>query len=83
MSNELTDAEAQAALDQIERSRRQVIEEIDMPTWYWRGLAVGWIALGVATDVRNPWLTVAATLGFGAIHASVAQVVIGGRRRTP
>ena len=82
MPNELTDAQARAALDEIERSRRQVIDEIDMPRWYWRGLALGWIALAVAIDLRNPWLTAIGTLAFGAIHASVAHVAIGGRHRT-
>ncbi|MGN6300000.1 MAG: hypothetical protein ACTHN8_02790, partial [Angustibacter sp.] len=26
----------------IERGRRRVIDEIDMPRWYWFGLALGW-----------------------------------------
>lgn len=43
MANDVTDDEARAALDAIERSRLQVIDEIDMPRWYWWGLAVGWI----------------------------------------
>jgi hypothetical protein len=82
MTNGLTDAEAKAALEEVERSRRKVIDEIDMPAWYWRGLAIGWIALGFATDLRNPWLTAIATLVFGAVHASVSHAVIGGRHRT-
>jgi hypothetical protein len=82
MTNGISDTEARAALDAIERSRRQVIDEIDMPRWYWWGLALGWIALGVVTDLRHPWLTLAATLAFGAAHASVSHVVIGGRHRT-
>jgi hypothetical protein len=83
MANDVTDAEARAALDAIERSRRQVIDEIDMPRWYWWGLALGWIGLGVVTDLRHPWLTLVATLAFGAVHAAVSQLVIGGRHRTP
>ena len=82
MTSSVTDAEAMAALDAIERGRREVIAEIDMPTWYWWGLALGWIGLGVVTDLRHPWLTVAATLVFGAVHAAVSQLVIGGRHRT-
>ncbi|MEA2826843.1 MAG: hypothetical protein QOG43_1282 [Actinomycetota bacterium] len=82
MTNGLTDAEARAALEEIEHGRRQIINEIDVPPWYWPGLAVGWIALGLATDVRNQWLTAGATLAFGAIHASVAHVAIGGRHRS-
>ena len=82
MSNNTTDAEARAALEAVERSRRQVIAEIDMPRWYWWGLALGWIGLGVVTDLRNPWLTTAATVAFGAVHATVSQRVLGGRHRT-
>lgn len=78
-----TDAEARAALDAIEHSRRHVIAEIDMPRWYWRGLAAGWIVLGVITDLQHPWLTAVATLTFGAVHSAVAQKVVGGRHRTP
>ena len=82
MTNGVSDIEARAALDAIERSRQQVIDEIDMPRWYWWGLALGWIGLGVVTDWANPWITLVATLVFGAVHASIAQVVIGGRHRT-
>ena len=83
MTNGVNDAEARAALGTIERSRRQVIDEIDMPGWYWWGLALGWIALGVLTDLRHPWLTAAAALVFGAVHSAVAPRVISGRHRTP
>ena len=80
--NGLSDAEARAALDEVERSRHKVIDEIDMPAWYWWGLALGWIGLGMVTDLQHAWLTAAATLAFGAVHASVSQWVIGGRHRT-
>jgi hypothetical protein len=82
MATELTQAEAKQALEEIEQSRRRVIEEIDMPRWYWRGVALGWIGVGVVTDLRHPWLTLVATLVFGAVHAGVSQMVIGGRQRT-
>ena len=82
MTYGVSDTEARAALDAIERGRRHVIDEIDLPRWYWWGLAVGWIGLGVVTDLQHPWLTVAATIAFGAVHASVSHVVVGGRRRT-
>jgi hypothetical protein len=82
MEHDMTQVEARSALDTIERSRRRVIDEIDMPRWYWWGLAVGWIALGYVTDLDHPWVTSAATLAFGAIHASVAPRVIDGRHRT-
>jgi hypothetical protein len=82
MATELTQAQAKLALEEIERSRRRVIDEIDMPLWYWWGLSLGWVGLGAITDLEHPWLTVAATLVFGAVHSGVSSVVSGGRRRT-
>jgi hypothetical protein len=81
MTNYPTDAEAQVALHGIDRARRQVIDQIGMPTWYWWGLALGWIGLGVLSDLGNPWLVTAGTLTFGAVHAYVSQRVLAGRRR--
>jgi hypothetical protein len=52
-----------------------VIDEVDVPGWYWWGLALGWIVLGVIADVGPGWLTIV----FGAVHASVAPRVISGR----
>jgi hypothetical protein len=78
----MTEAEASAALEQVERSRRRVIDEIGVPQWYWWGLALGWVGLGIVTDLGHPWLTAALTLLFGAVHASVAPRVIDGRHRT-
>jgi hypothetical protein len=82
MEQNMTQTEARAALDAIDRGRRRVIDEIDMPRWYWWGLALGWIALGYVTDLDHPWVTSAATLAFGAIHASIAPRVIDGRHRS-
>jgi len=79
MERPVTPNEAQTALHAIERSRLRVIEEIDVPWWYWWGLALGWIALGVIADVGPNWLTTVATVAFGAAHASVAPRVISGR----
>ena len=56
-----------------------MIDEIDVPGWYWWGLALGWIALGVIADVGPEWLSTVATVVFGAAHASVAPRVISGR----
>src|SRR5690348_16898410 len=83
MQTPVTPQEARAALDTIERGRRRVIDEIDLPRWYWWGLALGWIALGYVTDLKHPWLTAAATLAFGAVHAAVAPRVASGRHRSP
>ncbi len=79
----LTDNEARSALDQIERSQHMVIDEIDMPRWYWWGLAAGWIGLGIVTDLGGAWLVMLASLLFGAVHAAVSHWVLGGRHRSP
>ena len=79
-SQPISPEEAQPALRTVNRERRRVIDQIDVPTWYWWGLAIGWIALGVIADLKHGWLTTVATLAFGAVHASVAPRVIDGRR---
>jgi hypothetical protein len=79
MEQPVTPSEAQVALDTIERSRLRVIDEVDVPGWYWWGLALGWIALGVIADVGPNWLITVATIVFGAVHAWVAPRVISGR----
>jgi hypothetical protein len=79
METPVTPSEARAALHTVERSRLRVIDEIDVPGWYWWGLALGWIALGVIADVGPGWLGAVATFLFGAAHASVAPRVISGR----
>ena len=82
MPQDISDTEAQLALGSIEHRRRQVIAEIDMPRWYWWGLAAGWIGLGVLADLDHPWLTLAVTLCFGAAHAFVASHALSGRHRS-
>ena len=74
--------EARAALDSVERGRLRVIDEIDLPGWYWWGVAVGWVALGVIADVAVPWVTTVATVVYGAVHATVAGRVVDGRHRS-
>jgi hypothetical protein len=44
---------------------------------------VGWIVLGVIADLDHPWVTLAATLAFGAVHSSVAPRVVDARHGTP
>ena len=75
-------AEARSALDAVQRERRRVLDEVGLPAWYWWGLAIGWIVLGVIADLEHPWLTTAATLVFGAVHSTVAPRVVSGRNRT-
>jgi hypothetical protein len=82
MEQRITPQEARAALATVDRGRLRVIGEIDLPRWYWWGLALGWIGLGVITDLKHPWVTAAATLVFGAVHAAVAPRVASGRHRT-
>src|SRR3954447_4194960 len=82
MEHPVTPLEARAALDAIERSRQSVIDQIDLPNWYWWGLAVGWIVLGFISDLNHPWLSTVATVLFGAAHATVAPRVMDGRRRS-
>src|SRR6478735_1553204 len=82
MPNSIDESDARSALTAVEYSRQQVIAEIDMPRWYWLGLAAGWIGLGVVADVGPGWLGLVAALVFGAAHAAVAQHVLSGRRRS-
>src|SRR4029450_13782281 len=82
MSEEIHLPEPRLALDDVDLRRRQIVAEIDVPAWYWWGLALGWVGLGLVTVVANPWVTAIATVGFGAVHASVAPRVIDGRHRT-
>jgi hypothetical protein len=82
MTNYPSDAEARVALHGVERARRRVIDQIGMPSWYWWGLAVCWIGLGVSSDVADQWVTAAATFAFGALHSTVSQRLLAGRRRT-
>jgi hypothetical protein len=82
MEAHVTPQEARAALDTVERDRLRVIDEIELPRWYWWGLALGWVALGFVTDLKHTWVTAAATLVFGAVHATVAPRAASGRHRT-
>lgn len=79
MEPHITASEAQAALATVDSRRRRVVAEIDVPRWYWYGVALGWIALGFVTDLGHPWVTAAATFAYGAIHATAAQWALTGR----
>jgi len=81
-SQPVSPAEARTALDAVRRERKRVLDEVGLPAWYWWGLAIGWIVLGVIADLEHPWLTTAATLVFGAVHSTVAPRVVSGRNRT-
>lgn len=83
MPDNITEAEARLAINAIEQRRHQIIAEIDVPSWYWWALAVGWVALGVLADDAPAWATTTGTLLFGAAHASIAPRVLSGRNRSP
>lgn len=78
----MSDAEARVALHEVERGRARVIDQIGMPRWYWWGLALCWIVLGVLTDTANAWVIAIATVTFGAVHSAVSQRLLAGRQRT-
>jgi hypothetical protein len=82
MTNYPTDAEARAALHGAQQARQRVIDQIGMPWWYWWGLAACWIGLGVASDLAGAWVSLAATLTFGAVHSYVSSRLLAGRQRT-
>ena len=79
MAENINRTDADRALEEIEVRRRQIVAEIDVPAWYWWGLALGWVGLGLVTVAGIPWLSVAATVGFGALHSAVAARVSDGR----
>src|SRR5215475_12651574 len=82
MTSEISEGDAQLALSSIDLRRRQVIAEIDMPWWYWWGVGIGWVALGVIADLGHAWASVIATIAFGAAHSAVAHRVLSGRHRS-
>lgn len=79
MAAPINHTDAARALDEIELRRRQIISEIDVPHWYWLFLALGWVALGLVTVAGMPWLSVVATVAFGAVHSAIAARTIDGR----
>jgi hypothetical protein len=82
MEHPVTRVEAQAALDTAKRGRLRVIDEIGLPTWYWLFLALGWIALGLLSDLEHGWIAAVATFIFGAANAAAMSRVASGRHRS-
>ncbi|MEO6606156.1 MAG: hypothetical protein ABIN55_11125 [Aeromicrobium sp.] len=82
MSKDISQDDARQALRAVDEERRRVIAEIDLPAWYWWGLAISWLLVGIATDLGNVWVTSGATLLFGAVHAVVAEHVYSGRHKS-
>jgi hypothetical protein len=75
------EADAQVALEEAERARQRVIDQIGMPWWYWGGLAGCWIVLGLLADLGAPAWAVTATVVFGAAHSAAFGRLLAGRRR--
>jgi hypothetical protein len=84
LPGEIGETEARLALSSIELSSasRRMIAEVEMRRWYWWALAARWVRLGILADLDRPWLTLAVTLCFGAVHASVASRILSGRHRS-
>lgn len=80
--DDVTPADARAALRAVDHARAQVADEVGLPRWYWWLLAAAWLLLGVVGDLGPHWLAIAATVGFGLLHSTVAAHRLGGRRRT-
>lgn len=78
----VTPEEARAALAAADAGHQAVADQVGAPAWYWWGLAVSWVALGLIVSLEIWWLTAIATLAFGAAHAQAFARVAGGRRRT-
>lgn len=74
MQDKVTPLEARAALDVVDRGRRRVIDEIDLPGWYWWGLALGW-NLSVRAEIAGRHtgrLVVIAVAALGAVTVAGA-----------
>lgn len=78
----ITPADARAALDAVDHAKAQVMGEVGLPGWYWWLLAVAWVVLGVIGDLGPQWLAVVATVVFGVVHSTIASRRLSGRRRT-
>lgn len=81
MSN-VNPEQAHEALDVVAAARRRVAAELGLPRAYWWGMGAGWIGLGIVDQYAPIWLTTAATVLFGAAHASLASRWLDGRHRT-
>jgi hypothetical protein len=74
--------EARGSLAAAGSARRAVADEVGTPAWYWWGLGISWVVIGVLADLDVWWLTGAVTLVFGALHAAVFRYATSGRHRT-
>jgi hypothetical protein len=79
MTAPISQSEARLAVEAIQRRRDDVVAAIDVPSWYWPGMAAGWVGLGLLADYCPPWASTAATVLFGAAHSTIAPRVLTGR----
>jgi hypothetical protein len=79
MAHEITETEAQHALETVERRRQDGLAEINVPGWYWPVLGGGWVGLGAVSQWGPAWANAVATLAFGALHAFFARRALSGR----
>jgi len=82
MSGDTSTTDARSALGAIENRRLQVIEQINVPSWYWIAVAACWLGLGVLSDNAPSWVTIAATFAFGCVHSAIAPRVLSGGEAT-
>ena len=80
--DDITANQAREALDAADRARRRVADEVGLPRAYWWCMAAGWVALGAIGEFGPGWLTIVATVLFGAGHAFFASRLLRGRNRT-
>jgi len=59
-----------------------VADEIGLPRGYWWGMGLAWVGFGAVAELGNPWVTTAATIGFGMVHSVIASRLLDGRRRS-
>lgn len=79
MTHDISQTEASLALGAVQQRRQEVLAEIDVPRWYWPGMATGWVGLGLLADFGPPWGSAVATVVFGAVHGIVARRALTGR----
>lgn len=79
MTQDISHTEASLALETVQQRRDDVLAELNVPWWYWPGLAAGWVGLGVLADFGPAWSSTVVTIAFGAAHASVGPRVLTGR----
>ncbi len=65
-----TGAEAAAALAEIQRRQRHVIQAVLVPGWYWWAMAAGMVAIGAARDAGD-LLVQAVTIPLAALVMAV------------